>query len=223
MEARSYVVHRAAAPLPAVADWEAPAWRSLPALAVDLPAGKIPEHRPRTLARLCWDEQFLHVIFQVHDRYVRAVAERYQDRVCTDSCVELFFTPGADLGQGYFNIEMNCGGTALFRHQLGRSTGRKEVSEEDGRLLEAAHTLPSRVDPELPGPVTWVVCYRVPFDVLARYAPVDRPRAGVEWRANLYKCGDATSHPHWLTWSPMDLPAPDFHRPEFFGTLRFVS
>src|SRR5512133_3216516 len=74
MEARTYVVRRAAAPLPAVADWEAPAWRGLPALAVDLPAGKVPAHRPRTLARICWDDRFLHVMFQVHDRYVRAVA-----------------------------------------------------------------------------------------------------------------------------------------------------
>jgi len=162
-------------------------------------------------------------MFRVEDRYVRAVAERYQDQVCTDSCVELFLTPGTDLREGYFNIEMNCGGTALFRHQFGRGTGRRDVAWEDGRRLAPSHTLPSRVEPELPGPVTWSVAYRVPFDVLARYAPVARPRPGVEWRANLYKCGDATSHPHWLSWSPVDVPGPDFHRPEFFGVLRFAS
>ncbi len=185
--------------------------------------GRIPAHLPRTLARLSWDDESLHVMFRVEDRYVRAVAEHYQDQVCTDSCVELFFTPGTDLREGYFNIEMNCGGTALFRHQLGRGTGRRDVAEEDGRRLTPAHTLPSRVEPELPGPLTWCVAYRVPFDVLARYAPVDRPRPGVAWRANLYKCGDATSHPHWLSWSPVDVPKPDFHRPEFFGVLRFAA
>jgi hypothetical protein len=38
-------------------------------------------------------------------------------------------------------------------------------------------------------------------------------------RANFYKCGDLTAHPHFLSWNPIDLPKPDFHRPEFFGTL----
>jgi hypothetical protein len=175
------------------------------------------------MARLSWDDQCLHVIFRAEDRYVRAVVDRYQGPVCTDSCVELFFTPGTDARAGYFNIEMNCGGTVLFHHQIGRTARRREVTEEDSRRLEPAHTLPARVEPEMPGPVTWLVSYRVPFEVLERYAPVDRPRPGAAWRANLYKCGDATSRPHWLAWSPVDVPAPDFHRPEFFGTLRFEA
>ena len=227
MPAREYTVRRASPPEPAPAGqgpaWDAPVWRDLPSLVVDLPVGDPPAHTPRTLARLCWDEGGLHVMFRVEDRYVRAVASRYQDPVSKDSCVELFFTPGADLGEGYFNIEMNCGGTTLFRHQLGRGVQRREVTEEDAVRLAVAHTLPQRVDPELPGPVTWLVSYRVPFDLLGRYAPIMAPGPAVVWRANLYKCGDGTSHPHWLAWSPIDLPAPDFHRPEFFGTLRFTA
>ena len=223
MEARFTTVHRAPPGLPAAPDWDAPAWRGVPSLAVDLPVGGTYDHRPLTLARLAWDDESLHVIFRVEDRFVRAVACHFQDPVCMDSCVELFFTPGTDLGQGYFNIEMNCGGTSLFHHQLDRTSVRRFMSEDDGRRLEPAHTLPVRVDPELPGPQTWTVAYRIPIEVLERYAPVDRPRPGAAWRANLYKCGDATSHPHWLSWSPVDVPKPDFHRPEFFGTLRFEA
>jgi hypothetical protein len=131
--------------------------------------------------------------------------------------------PGSDPREGYFNIEANCGGVLLFRHQLARGVERHEVSPEDASLLAVAHTLPARVDPELPGPVTWLVSYRVPFDLLGRYAPVVRPRAGVRWRANFYKCGDETSHPHWLAWSPVEVLKPDFHRPERFGTLVFEA
>jgi hypothetical protein len=195
----------------------------VPTIEVALPVGGRPGHAPRTLARLCWDDQHLHVIFRVDDRYVRAVADGYQGRVCEDSCVELFFNPGTGLPTGYFNIETNCGGTALFHHQRGRSVAHQVVTEEDGRLLGTVHTLPSRVEPEMPGPLTWLVSYRVPYGVLERYAPVERPRPGASWKANLYKCGDLTSHPHWLAWSPVDVPAPDFHRPEFFGTLRFEA
>ena len=34
-----------------------------------------------------------------------------------------------------------------------------------------------------------------------------------------YKCGDKTAHPHFLSWNPVGTPAPDFHRPDFFGEL----
>ena len=48
------------------------------------------------------------------------------------------------------------------------------------------------------------------------------PEPGVGWRANLYKCADDSSHPHWLTWAHVDNPTPDFHLREFFGILRFA-
>ena len=59
------------------------------------------------------------------------------------------------------------------------------------------------------------------MQILSTYAPVTAPGPGVAWRANFYKCADASSHPHWLTWAPVDWPQPDFHRKEFFGTLVF--
>ena len=46
--------------------------------------------------------------------------------------------------------------------------------------------------------------------------------AGQTWRANFYKCADASVFPHWLTWSRVGLPEPDFHQPAFFGTLEFA-
>jgi hypothetical protein len=38
-------------------------------------------------------------------------------------------------------------------------------------------------------------------------------------RANLYKCGDECDLPHYISWSPIDLPSPDFHCPDFFGKI----
>ena len=31
-------------------------------------------------------------------------------------------------------------------------------------------------------------------------------------RANFYKCGDKTAHPHYVSWAPINTPQPDFHR-----------
>ena len=29
------------------------------------------------------------------------------------------------------------------------------------------------------------------------------PKAGTLWRMNAYKCGDNTSHPHWISWKKL--------------------
>jgi hypothetical protein len=58
---------------------------------------------------------------------------------------------------------------------------------------------------------------------MEKYSTFVKPAPGVKWRANLYKCADATSHPHWLTWSKVDYNRPNFHLPDYFGELEFGS
>ena len=41
----------------------------------------------------------------------------------------------------------------------------------------------------------------------------------VSMRGKFNKCAEATSQPHYLSWAPIKTPAPDFHRPEFFGDI----
>jgi hypothetical protein len=216
-----YLVSRARERPEGNARWDAPAWRGTPALGIEHHMGEAPAHRPRTQARLLYDDEFLYAIFRVEDRYVRAVVAEYQGPVCTDSCVELFLTPGGSLADGYFNIEVSCVGVALFMHQQARDTDVRAVEPSDAERLCISHTMPSRVEPEIQTPVTWLIEYRVPYAVLSRYAPVVQPAPGVTWRANLYKCADLSSQPHWLTWAPVDWLKPDFHRKEFFGFLAF--
>jgi len=216
-----YQVHRLAEPFKLDGDWDKAVWRDVAALDIDKYVGHKPEHFPKAQAKLLYDEAFIYVIFRVEDRYVRAVASKHQDSVCRDSCVEFFFTPGDDIAQGYFNLEMNCGGTILLYHQTGRDENRSDIPVWACEQIEVRHSLPKIVEPEITEPVTWTVEYRVAFDLLEKFAPVARPAAGALWRANFYKCGDETSHPHWLSWAPIALPKPDFHRPEFFGELGF--
>ncbi len=183
--------------------------------------GDRPSPMPRVQVKCVWSPECLSVIFKVTDHHVRCAVTEHQGPVWRDSCVELFFTPGTDLAAGYFNVECSCGGTILFMHQTARGRDRVPVSIGDVERLSPAHTLPRVVEPEIPGPVEWCVEYAIPFDLLSRYAPVEVPRPGVRWRGNFHKCADGTSHPHWLTWAPIPLPQPDFHRKEYFGTLLF--
>ena len=68
-------------------------------------------HRPLVPHRLLHDGRSLYVLFHARDRYVRCTHTEYQDMVCKDSCVG-FAQPKAD--RGYFNFEVNCGGTMLI-------------------------------------------------------------------------------------------------------------
>ena len=216
----SYTVSPTADPMAIDGSWDGPAWRAVPALPVSRFMGDAPAHQPDTQVKLLYDHDAIHVIFKVEDRYVRAV-HGHQGPVCRDSCVEFFFVPGGDTSTGYFNLETNCGGNMLFHHQIqprGKST---TIARPDCDRISLYHSLPSKVDPEIGEPVTWTLQYRLPVDLLARYAPFVPPACGVRWRANFYKCADETSHPHWLTWSEVHRPSPDFHVPEDFGELIF--
>lgn len=68
---------------------------------------------------------------------------------------------------------------------------------------------------ELEGLFSWNLLAVIPLDLIG----VRYDGEPVEMRGNFYKCASATSQPHFLSWSPIASPAPDFHRPEFFGKL----
>lgn len=218
-----YQVNRLREPMVVDGNWDREVWQKVEPLELTHFMGDRPEHFPRTQAKLLYDDQSIYVIFRVEDRYVGAVAKSHQDPVCKDSCVEFFFTPGTDTPAGYFNLEMNCGGTMLFHFQVIPRKDNIPVAASDLERIEIAHSLPKMVEPEMAGPTTWMVEYRLPIDILEKYCPsAIKPAAGVTWRANFYKCADDTSHPHWLTWSLIDGPRLDFHLPQFFGTLEFM-
>ena len=183
--------------------------------------GKKPEFTPATKARMLYDEDHVYVIFRVEDRYVRAVAKGTQGPVWQDSCVEFFFSPQGGKPGPYFNLEVNCGGTALMHYNITPRQDVRPLETADVEKIEIAHSLPRIVSPEITEPTVWTVEYRIPIAVLQKYGPCQRPRPGVRWRANFYKCGDETSNPHWLTWSPITNGKVDFHQPEFFGVLKF--
>ena len=212
-------VAKAAGPPTIDANWDKPPWRAVASLSIDRYVEEKPGHCPKTQVKITYDDAAVYAIFRVEDRYVRSVAAEHGGMVWRDSCVEWFFTPGRDIDRGYFNLEINCGGTMLLHFQKAPGEKCVDIPASECGDIRIAHSLPKIVDPEVSVPVAWTVECCLPIAILNRYCSVDKPATGVIWRANFYKCGDATSHPHWLTWSPIDVR--DFHRPGFFGTLEF--
>ena len=218
-----YVVHRAKEESRLDGKWDMGLWKEIEKLEVKNVFLKEPEFRPKTEAKVLYDDDYIYGIFRVEDRYVRAVAQKCQDKVYEDSCVEFFFTPGPDIGVGFFNLEMNCGGTILCRYQPAPITNMTAITDSECEMIKVYHSEPKIVEPEKQEPTTWFLEYKVPYALMERYCPVVRPKKGVVWRANFYKCGNNLSRPHYLTWAVIVNPTPEsgFHTPSSFGKLEF--
>lgn len=206
------------------ADWDGDSWTS--AETAELyhfrPEGSA--HRPRARVRLLHGVAGIRGIFEVHDQFVRSTRANYMDEVWKDSCVEFFMQPKP--GAGYFNLEMNAGGAhlCLYIEDPERTAdGFKKFTRlppEVGCRIQVKSSLPKIIDPEIADPVRWQINFLVPFKVLEEYVgPLGEVR-GQDWRGNFYKCADEGSHPHWGSWSPVDVF--NFHTPRCFGGLHFA-
>lgn len=219
----AYSIKKVAAPIRSDAPWDAPERRSTDILEIATVRPEGSDHAPEVKCRLGYDETALYGRFRVADRYVRSVAQKFQDQVCHDSCVEFFVAPAGS--GGYLNFEMNCGGVLLayyitdHRRTDDGFVGFRKLTSSEGALIEVASTLPKINDPELPGPLVWELGFKIPFELFKNIGGMAEIRSGTVWRANFYKCGDQTSHPHWLSWQPVrEL---NFHLPECFGEIVF--
>ncbi len=221
----SYIIRRAHLTPSLHGDWNGEEWEQADTAELTHFRPESSDHHPRTMVRLLYDRDNLFGIFRVNDTYVRSVCKKYMDLVSADSCVEFFIRPKQNAG--YFNFEFNCGGTLLASYIVDPTrTGDgfrdfTPVSEADGRKVQVYHSMPSIVNPEITVPVTWIIEFIIPFSLLEKYAGQIGKVTGQHWSANFYKCGDATSHPHWAAWSPVK--ERNFHIPHCFGTLRFAA
>lgn len=219
-----YVVKRATAPPPLGAAWDGPAWKNANVADVACFRPESSSHRPVARVKTLYDAHGIYVFFHVDDRYVRCLADTYQGPVYKDACVEFFVEPKP--GRGYFNFEMNCGGTLLLRHVTdpardgGDLAAYTNVPWEAAAKIQVHHSMPATVEPEMQEPVTWTVSYCVPVALFEKYLGVIGDPAGQRWRGNFYKCAENNSHPHFASWAPVGGEL-NFHQPDCFGVLQF--
>jgi hypothetical protein len=119
----------------------------------------------------------------------------------------------------YYNLEFNGIGTCL----LGSGTARTNRRVADPAVVSKIRRKTSvGADPvsEKKGRFSWTLTTAIPAEVFFRHKI--KKLQGMIFRANFYKCGDRLSVPHYLTWNPVGTVKPDYHRPEYFGILKFV-
>jgi hypothetical protein len=197
------------------------AWEQARPVRIDEFPWPRPGERQPTTVRLLYDADAVYVQFRCRDRHIFSRVTDLNGPVCQDSCVEFFATVNPAAGPHYFNLEVNCCGHVLLGFGPERRD-RKAVSPDLARRLTVAASEPGPTREESAGDRGWWVAAAVPFAVIEKMAgtPLVRPGCGSEWRANFYRCGGKTG-PQYACWNPVVWEHPDFHRPEFFGRLRF--
>jgi hypothetical protein len=219
----SYLVKRAQAKPDITAPFDAPCWADAEIMKIDRFYKEGSGFNPEVNFKLMYDAEGLYGLFEVHDQYVRCTNTQFQSGVCCDSCLEFFVRPAA--GVGYQNFEISASGTMLCMHITNPGRTAKGfieyrfLTEEEVKDIKIFHTLPDTVEPEQQGPCTYRLGWFMPFSLFKHLNGAPVPTAGTVWRANVYKCGDKTSHPHWQSWTP--LRAVNFHVPDEFGKIVF--
>ncbi len=168
-------------------------------------------YAPLCGGRVARTRDALVVDFRVSGLDLRARNTADNGRQWEDSCVEVFIQDPD--GAPYYNFEINALGKVLACKGPERHNRTPRPAEEMEQILRFTQMEGGPLEQE--GIHTWRVGVVIPFRLLG-INPERLPRS---IKANFYKCGDKTAHPHFLSWSPVETPKPDFHRPEFFGEL----
>ena len=173
-------------------------------------------YRPKVKFRIAHTDQSVLLHFKVTEASVRAKYSNDNGAVWTDSCVEFFSIPAND--GIYYNIECNCIGTILIGAGPAREN-REHAPEQITSLVQRWSSLGHEPFEEKVEETDWEVALIIPYGVFFKHQI--RSLDGVEIKANFYKCGDELQTPHFVSWNPIAVDKPDFHRPDFFGTLDF--
>jgi hypothetical protein len=174
-------------------------------------------YKPEVRFNIAWGPGEIYLKYYVRESNTKAEKDQPNQMVCEDSCVEFFVSP-ADDGI-YYNFEFNPIGTAL----LGAGHGRADSKRADPVHIEGIRRLATMGEKpfgEIEGDNRWSLTVAIPLDTFFHHHVTSLK--GKTFRANFYKCGDKLSNPHFVTWNPVKTGKPDYHRPEFFGTLKFI-
>lgn len=167
---------------------------------------------PACVGSIARSATHLCVMYHVRGLDLRATAMEDNGNSWEDSCCEFFV---ADPSDGtYYNFELTCVGSLLAAKGAGRNNRQRFDTSVLAKVkrFSSLERKPLEVNDKIFG---WTVAMLIPFEVIG----VDPGNVPDSLRGNFYKCGDLTAHPHFLSWSPIGTPKPDFHRPEFFGEL----
>ena len=163
----------------------------------------------------CSDAILLH--YKVSEQSVLAHCSFDRESIWQDSCVEFFLSP--EPGDGlYYNFEFNCIGRMYACVGPDRNK-RNFLPDSAFCAVQRYATLGGNPFEQRKGGYDWELSVVIPVRCLTAHDI--KKLDGRRMKGNFYKCGDHLSVPHFVSFAPIGVPKPDFHRPEFFCTLEF--
>lgn len=172
-------------------------------------------YQPKVNFRIAHTNSEILLKYYVHEKHILAKETRTNGEVYKDSCVEFFVSLD---GKNYYNFELNCIGTIHLAYGPGRKD-RKFVNPGIVNRIETQPSLGRLPFEEKTGEFDWELMIKIPLVCFA-FNFIDTLEK-VKAKGNFYKCGDDTSEPHYVTWNPVKTEQPDYHRPEYFGKIKF--
>ncbi len=173
-------------------------------------------YQPEVTFRIAHDATSIFLNYHVKEKSIRARYSKDNSMVWADSCVEFFILPP---GQNeYYNIESNCIGTLFFG--IGEDGSYREPAPaEFSNQIQRWSSLGNQSFEERIGDVEWELSLIIPMNAFFK-GDIEK-LSGQVMKGNFYKCGDELISPHFLSWNPINTEKPNFHLPEFFGSLVF--
>ena len=174
-------------------------------------------YKPDVKLAIAYGDSEIFLKYYVTEDYFKAEMTQSNQNVYEDSCVEFFVSPSDD--GIYYNMEFNGIGSCL----LGSGTGRHDSRRADPEIISRIRRLSSvgtKPVAAREGKFDWTLTVAISLKVFFHHNISDLK--GKSFRANFYKCGDGLKVPHYVTWNPIGTAEADFHRPEYFGTIKFI-
>jgi len=168
--------------------------------------------KPEDTFHIGHDDEAFYLHFEVRKEEVRAVTTEINGEVYEDSCCEFFFAPD---DKGYYNLEMNAIGAFLFGYGAGRDRERIEAEKLAGiKVFTSLGKSPVEPTEKVS---EYTITAKLPFEAFVHHPGFKLDKDN--YKGNFFKCGDKTPKMHFVTWNPIGTETPDYHRPEFFGSL----
>ena len=179
-------------------------------------------NKPSVMLYAGYSATYLWLLYEVKGDFFRAKALVDQEAVWKDACVEFFISERVESINDsqsveeviYRNFEFNALGVCLSAR--GTTKQRKFLSPDEMKQILRFPGLTKQNMPEEDAEFDWDLCVAIPLNLLGL-------QPGSTFKANFYKCGDLTLHPHFISRSSIKSLSPNFHLPQFFGETELVS
>jgi hypothetical protein len=162
-------------------------------------------------AEVCWSEVGLHVRFVCKQREsivasAAPVVNRKTLQLWERDVCEIFLAPDSSHPECYFEFEAAPTGEWVDLGIHVAATGRETDWEYESGMTAEADVREDSI----------IVGMSIPWST-----SIPKPRAGDEWRVNLFRCIGRDPVFRYLAWRPTYTEEPNFHVPDAFGLLRF--